>query len=291
MTILAAIETGGTKILARLFDDAGAIIAEGRFKTRDGDAAVADLLPFLGRHGAPAAIGLSAFGPLVTDRDSPRFGEIMPTTKAGWTGSNLTQALIDAFDCRIAIDTDVGGAALAEARIGAGRGFDPVAYVTVGTGIGGGLYLNGKTFHGSVAPEIGHTFVQRVAGDTTASICRYHTHCAEGLASGPSVRGRLAGRELKDAPDVRAVIADYIAQLLFSLTLSWAPARFVIGGGVMLGTGVLNDVRAAFPAKVGGFGAGERALADDYIVPAQLANAGLEGAAIMARELLKKSHP
>ena len=286
MTVLAAVETGGTKILARLFTDTGETLAESRWQTRDGDAAVADLLPFLGEHGAPAAIGMSAFGPIITDPASPRFGEIMPTTKAGWTGTNLTRALTDAFNCPIAIDTDVGGAALAEARIGAGQGYDPVAYVTIGTGIGGGLYLGGKTFHGAVAPEIGHTFVQRMAGDDVPSICPYHSHCAEGLASGPAVRNRLAGRELADAPEVRALVADAIAQLLFSLTLSWAPARFVIGGGVMLGTGMLDDVRAAFPHKVGGFGAGERALADDYIVPAQLANAGLEGAAIMARELL-----
>ena len=286
MTVLAAIETGGTKILARLFDEDGEILAEDRWQTSDGDAAVADLLPFIGQHGAPAAIGMSAFGPIIVDSKSPRFGEIMPTTKAGWTGSNLTRALTDKFGCPIAIDTDVGGAALAEARIGAGQGFDPMAYVTIGTGIGGGLYVGGKTYHGAVAPEIGHTFVQRVEGDSSTSICRYHTHCAEGLASGPSVRGRLGTRQLVDTPEIRTVVADYIAQLLFSLTLSWAPARFVIGGGVMLGTGMLDDVRAAFPAKVGGFGAGERALADDYIVPAQLANAGLEGAAIMARELL-----
>ncbi|CAM3084994.1 Fructokinase [Sphingomonas antarctica] len=288
MTVLAAIETGGTKIFARLFTADGAILAEQRFVTRDGDAAVADLVPFLGSHGALAAIGMSAFGPIIVDPQSPRFGEIMPTTKAGWTGTNLTRALTEKFGCPIAIDTDVGGAALAEARIGAGRGFDPVAYVTIGTGIGGGLYVGGKTYHGSVAPEIGHSFVQRADGDTTASICRYHTHCAEGLASGPSARARLGTRQLVDAPEVRATLADYIAQLLFGLTLSWAPGRFVIGGGVMLGTGMLDDVRAAFPDKVNGFGAGERALADDYIVPAQLTNAGLEGAAIMAQELLAR---
>lgn len=286
MTVLAAIETGGTKILARLFTPEGETLVEGRWATRDGDAAAADLLPFLGQRGALAAIGMSAFGPIIADPAHARFGEIMPTTKPGWTGHNLTRVLAGAFGCPIAIDTDVGGAALAEARIGAGRNCDPLAYVTIGTGIGGGLYRGGATYHGVVAPEIGHTLVQRQAGDEQPSICPYHTHCAEGLASGPAVRQRLAGRELADAPAVRAAIAQYIAQLLFSLTLSWAPNRFVIGGGVILGTGVLDDVRAAFPATVGGFGAGDRALADDYIVPARLDHAGLEGAAIMARGLL-----
>ena len=288
MTIFAAIETGGTKILARLFTADGTVLAEGRWPTRDGDAAIEDLIPFIGGHGAPAAIGMSAFGPIITDRSSPDFGEIMPTTKAGWTGSNLARALTDRFGCPIAIDTDVGGAALAEARIGAGQGFDPVAYVTVGTGIGGGLYFRCATYQGVVAPEIGHTLIQRAPGDDAPSICAYHTHCAEGLASGPAVRARLGTRQLVDTPDVRALVAGYITQLLFSLTLSWAPARFVIGGGVTLGTGIADEVRALFPAQVGGFGAGHRALADDYIVPAQLANAGLEGAAIMARELLER---
>lgn len=285
MTVLAAIETGGTKILARLFDGDHTVL-EGRWDTRDGQGAGDDLLPFLGRHGAPAAIGMAAFGPIELDPQSPRFGEVLPTTKPGWTGANLARRLTAAFGCPVAIDTDVGAAALAEARLGAGRGFDPVAYVTVGTGVGGGLYHAGATCRGVSHPEVGHILVQRAGGDTVESVCSYHSHCVEGLASGPAVRRRLAGRNLADAPDVADRIADYLAQLLIALTLTWSPARIVMGGGVMSAAGMIERVRTRFAAGLGGYGAGDAAVRGDYIVPARLANAGLEGAAIMARELL-----
>jgi fructokinase len=287
MTVFGAIETGGTKILARLFDDAGITLAEGRWETRDGQGAVDDLRPFLGQHGAPKALGMAAFGPINIDPTSADYGQMQPTTKPGWTGVNVAAQLSGHFGCPIAVDSDVNAAALGEARLGAGRGFDPVCYVTVGTGIGGGLYKAGQTYRGVTHPEVGHVLVQRGADDSVASVCGYHSHCAEGLASGPAVRRRLAGKELADASEVAAQTADYLAQLLIALTLTWSPAKIVMGGGVMTAPGMLARVRESFAAKLGGYGVGDAAPRADYIVAAKLENAGLEGAAIMARELLK----
>ncbi len=291
MSVIGAIETGGTKILARLFDDTGTTLAEGRWDTRDGQGAGDDLLPFLARHGAPAALGMAAFGPIDIDPRSPTYGQMLPTTKPGWTGVNVARRLADQLGCPIAIDSDVNAAALAEARLGAGRGFDPVCYVTVGTGIGGGLYQAGTTYRGVTHPEVGHILVQRMAGDTADSVCGYHGHCAEGLASGPAVRRRLGDRELAGAPEVAAQTADYLAQLLMALTLTWSPARIVMGGGVMTARGMLARVRESFATTLGGYGVGDAAPRADYIVAAELENAGLEGAAIMARELSEKNHP
>lgn len=286
MTVFGAIETGGTKILARLFDDAVTTLAEGRWDTRDGQGAGDDLIPFLGQHGAPAALGMAAFGPIDVDPRSPNYGQMQPTTKPGWTGVNVAQRLADRFGCPIAVDSDVNAAALAEARLGAGRGFDPVTYITVGTGIGGGLYHAGGTYRGVTHPEVGHILVQRAAGDTVESVCGYHSHCAEGLASGPAVRRRLAGRELTEAPEVATQTADYLAQLLIALTLTWSPQMIVMGGGVMTAEGMLARVRDSFAAKLGGYGVGDAAPRPDYIVAAELENAGLDGATIIARELL-----
>jgi fructokinase len=268
MTVFGAIETGGTKILARLFDDAGTTLAHGRWDTRDGQGAVADLMPFLGKHGAPAALGMAAFGPIAIDPASPDYGQMQPTTKPGWTGVNVAKQLADHFGCPIAVDSDVNAAALGEAHLGAGRGYDPVCYVTVGTGIGGGLYRAGQTYRGVTHPEVGHVLLQRLADDAVESVCGYHAHCAEGLASGPAVRRRLAGRELNESPDVAAQTADYLAQLLIALTLTWSPQKIVMGGGVMTADGMLARVRESFAAK--------------------LENAGLDGAAIMARKLLAR---
>ena len=287
MTVFGAIETGGTKILARLFDDAGTILDEGRWETRDGQGAGDDLIPFLGQHGAPATLGMAAFGPINVDPDSPDYGQMQPTTKLGWTGANVAKRLSDHFGCPIAVDSDVNAAALGEARLGAGRGFDPVCYVTVGTGIGGGLYRAGQTYRGVAHPEVGHVLVQRAEHDNVESVCGYHNHCAEGLASGPAVRRRLDGLELGDAPEISAQTADYLAQLLIALTLTWSPQKIVMGGGVMTVPDMLVRVRDSFSAKLGGYGVGDAAPRADYIVAAELENAGLEGAAIMARELLR----
>jgi fructokinase len=287
MTIFGAIETGGTKILARVFDGAGTTLSEGRWETRDGQGAGDDLIPFLGQHGAPAALGMAAFGPINIDPASPDYGQMQPTTKPGWTGVNVAKRLADQFGCPIAVDSDVNAAALGEARLGAGRDFDPVCYVTVGTGIGGGLYREGATYRGVTHPEVGHVLVQRGPGDVIDSVCGYHDHCAEGLASGPAVRRRLDGRELSEAPEIAAQTADYLAQLLIALTLTWSPQKIVMGGGVMTAEGMLPRVRQSFAAKLGGYGVGDAAPRADYIVAAALENAGLEGAAIMARELLK----
>ena len=288
MTVFGAIETGGTKILARLFDDAGTTRAEGRWDTHDGQRAGDDLIPFLGQHGTPVALGMAAFGPIDVDPASPTYGQLGATPKPGWAGVNVARRLADHFACPIAVDTDVNAAALSEAVLGAGRGCDPLCYVTVGTGIGGGLYHAGRTYRGVTHPEVGHILIQRGDGDAVESACTYHSHCAEGLASGPAVRRRLAGRELADAPDIAAQTADYIAQLLVSLTLAWSPRRIVMGGGVMTAEDMLEKVTAAFATKLGGYGVGDTALRAGYIVAAELENAGLEGAAIMARKLLAR---
>lgn len=286
MTVIGAIETGGTKILARLFDHAGTTLAEERWATRDGQGAGDDLIPFLGQNGAPAALGMAAFGPINIDPGSPDYGQVQPTTKPGWTGVNLARRLAERFGCPISVDSDVNAAALAEARLGAGQGCDPVAYLTVGTGIGGGLFHAGRTYRGVTHPEIGHILIQRAPEDRVESVCNYHDHCAEGLASGPAVRRRLGGRQLADDPAVAMVTADYLAQLLVALTLSWSPRRIVVGGGVMTSAGLIARVRDSFSAKLGGYGVGDAAPRPDYIVAAELENSGLEGAAILARELL-----
>ena len=97
--ILGAIETGGTKILARLFDGTGKLLDEGRWHTSDGETAASDLLTFLGQHGHPAALGMAAFGPIDIDPASPHYGEVLPTTKPGWTGVNVARHLASHFDC------------------------------------------------------------------------------------------------------------------------------------------------------------------------------------------------
>ena len=87
-------------------------------------------------------------------------------------------------------DTDVNGAALGEATWGAAKGLDSVIYLTVGTGIGGGVYVGGNLVHGLTHPETGHVLVKRHPEDSYEGNCPFHGDCLEGMAAGPAIEKR-----------------------------------------------------------------------------------------------------
>jgi fructokinase len=135
-----------------------------------------------------------------------------------------------------AFDTDVNGAALAEIRWGAGKGFEDFAYITVGTGVGVGLIVNGKPTRGFAHCELGHIRVARLAGDTFAGSCPFHGDCVEGLAAGPSLKARLGGGTFGElAPDHQMwdSVAWGLAQLCHAIVCAAAPRAIAIGGGVV----------------------------------------------------------
>jgi len=282
--VFFAVETGGTKIVWRIVDAAGVVLDEGRFATGRPEAAVEALVAAAAERPV-AGLGVASFGPLVVDPASPQRGLMLATPKLGWTGFNLSRTLADRLGAPFAVDTDVNAAAVAEARLGAGRGARAVAYVTVGTGIGGGLCADGRTLKGALHPEIGHLFVRRVEGDVQASACPFHADCVEGLAAGPAVQARLAGRRLEDADAVRAAVADYLGQLVAGLVFAWAPDRIVFGGGVMSTPGLIIEVEAAARRRVNGYGSAVVMGEGGYLVAAEREHAGLDGALLMARDL------
>ena len=287
--LIAAIETGGTKILASIRSLDGEVIADGRWETGPADQAIADLLPFLADLPADsrlAGVGIAAFGPLFVDPASPDYGRMLATPKHGWADSNLRAELQQRLGVPVAVDTDVNAAAIAEQQLGAGRGSASLAYVTVGTGIGAGLAIDGHSLKGVLHPEAGHLSVVRLPGDEAESVCPFHHHCAEGLASGPAVRRRLGEeRGLADDPATLELIADYLGQLGAALVLAWSPHRIVWGGGVVVGSRLVPHIERRVVAALGGYGVGPTVLQPGFCAPAKLENAGLEGAYLMARQL------
>ena len=285
--LIAGIETGGTKILARIADVDGKVVANGRWPTSTSEAALQDLVEFVSSSigsARLAAIGMAAFGPLVTDHASPDYGLMLATTKPGWSGSNLRAGLAARFDVSTAVDSDVNAAALAEQSFGAGEGLPSVAYVTVGTGIGAGLAIKGRSLNGVMHPEAGHLLLNRQGGDDIPSVCRFHENCAEGLVSGPALRRRLGeGRQLSDDPGVQELVASYLGQLAASLVLCWSPHRIVWGGGAISEAGLAPRIGEAMRATLNGYGVGPDVEGSDFCVPAVLKDAGLEGALAMAR--------
>jgi fructokinase len=281
------VETGGTKILARLTSTDGEILADGRWPTTTPQAAADAIVAFVGQ-ARPSArlegVGLAAFGPLLVDPQDPDQGLMLPTTKSGWTGSNLRLALSRRLDAPVRVDTDVNAAALAELAMGAGKGLPSLAYLTVGTGIGGGLATTTGTLRGALHSEVGHLRVVRAHSDALISTCPFHADCAEGLAAGPALAERLCGARLDSRPEVAGLVADYVAQLAVSLVLAWSPHRIAIGGGVGTACGMLEAVRSAFVRALGSYGVGPAPRAEDFIVRPVLADAGLEGALLMAAQ-------
>jgi fructokinase len=277
------VETGGTKILARLVGGDGEILADGRWPTTTPEAAAEAIVGFVRETGrAVSAIGMAAFGPLLVDLAEPDHGRMLATAKPGWTGANLRLDLATRLGVPARVDTDVNAAALAERAI---AGLPSLAYLTVGTGIGAGLATTAGTLKGALHPEIGHIRVVRREGDAFASACPFHPDCAEGLAAGPALAARLAGASLEDRPEVAAIVADYVAQLAVILVLTWAPHRIVVGGGVGGAPSMLDAIRQAFARALDAYGLSPRVREPDFIAPPTLADAGLEGALLIAKTL------
>jgi fructokinase len=207
------------------------------------------------RHGALAAIGVASFGPVDVDSRSATWGRILATPKPGWSDISLV-APLERFGCPIAIDTDVNAAALAEARLGAGVGLGSLAYVTVGTGIGGGLVVADRTIKGLLHPEMGHIRVQRDPRDADfPGVCPFHGDCLEGLASGPAVvaRWHTHAESLTEAHPGREILGNYLGQLAATIALMLSCERIVFGGGVTSGGRLLPYIRKSASHWLGGY--------------------------------------
>jgi fructokinase len=255
--LVAGIELGGTKCIA-LLARGRTIVRRARWAT----AAPAEILPAMRAQlqawfaETPfAAIGIAVFGPVDLHPASPGFGRILTTPKPGWAGADARGAFADHFDVPIGFETDVGAAALAEARWGGSIGCDTHAYITIGTGIGVGIVAGGRVVHGTLHPEMGHIRVRRDPADTFAGVCGFHGDCLAGIASGPAIAARLdAAADDGHRALVWARVADEIAELVAVLILTLSPERIVFGGGVAIGhPGLVEAIRVRSLALLGGF--------------------------------------
>ncbi len=238
MNRVAGIELGGTKAIAVLAEG-DAIVERHSIATGEPIATLSELRTILDGWAASAllaGLGIASFGPIQLDPRDPKFGQILATPKPGWTGAPVAAMLGEGLGCPVAIDTDVNGAALAEYRWGAAVGCDSLCYLTIGTGLGGGLLIGGQPVHGAMHPEIGHIRLRRVAGDSFAGNCPFHGDCIEGLVSGPALAARF-GMDPATASDAdpiwRHVAAD-IAELCCAILLTTSARRILFGGSVAL---------------------------------------------------------
>lgn len=257
--LLAGIELGGTKAVAVIARGA-TILDLHRVETTAPEPTIAGLESWLdgamASHGPVAAFGIASFGPLGLRPGSADHGCIAVTPKPGWAGTELLGRFRDRFGVPVGLDTDVNAAALAEGRWGAAKGLENYAYITIGTGVGAGIIVNGRPVHGRSHPEFGHVRLRRLPGDRFPGVCNFHGDCLEGLVSGPALAIR-AGADPAGLPPDHPVwddVAADLAEAIAVLVLTVAPERIIIGGGVGLGQShLLARVAAATEARLAGY--------------------------------------
>ena len=293
MTLYGGIEAGGTKFVCVIGSDPQHIVAEERFPTTTPAETIARSVDFFKRHGHDlAAIGIGSFGPVDLNPRSPTYGYITTTPKPGWAQADLRGGIQRALNVPVAFDTDVNVAAFGEHYwVPENRGLDPLLYMTVGTGIGVGVMMNGQLLHGLLHPEAGHMRLPRdPQRDPFMGACPYHGDCFEGLACGPAMAKRW-GQPAETLPldhPAWALEAHYIALAVVNLTLVVAPQRIVIGGGVMQQTGVIQMVRREVVELLNGYLQTDRITRDidQFIVLPALGNqSGMLGAIALAAAL------
>jgi fructokinase len=288
--LYGGVETGGTWVVCALGTGPDDIADEETFATGEPEPTLARIAEFFERGPRPVAVGIGSFGPVDLDPASPTWGHVTSTPKPGWAHTAVAPVLADRLALPVRFDTDVTTAALGEQRWGAAAGVDSVCYLTVGTGIGAGLLIDGRPVHGLIHPEVGHLRVPHDRErDPFAGACPTHGDCWEGLAAGGAIAQRwgVHPRELDDDHPAWELEAEYVALGILAIVLVASPRRVVVGGGVMARPGLLDAVRARLVELNGGYletpMMGE--AIDRYVVAAALGErAGVLGAIALAQD-------
>lgn len=281
---VGALDIGGTKILAGMFDPRGRLVARKRIETLAASGAeqviervVKVMREVMDEAGVSidllAGVGGSVPGPLDSER-----GVVIFSPNLGWRDVQLVAMLEERLGAPVKIEDDARCAALGEARYGAARGARNAVYVTISTGIGGGVVIDGRIYRGShgFAGEVGHMTLEANGPPCSCG----NSGCFESLASGTAIAARarqavLHGDEtilarFRDEPErltaeqvvlaaaagdevairILETAGDYIGIGLAAVAAAFDPEAIVLGGGVVRESGLLlQRARASFAAR------------------------------------------
>lgn len=256
--IIAGVELGGTKAVAVLARGRS-IIDRFRLPTTTPTETLSRIADQLARWHVDRpfeALGVGSFGPVRLDPEAEDYGRILDTPKPDWSGADVIGALTRGHDRPCRIDTDVNAAVLAEKRWGAARDVASACYLTLGTGVGGGLLIDGAPVRGALHPEVGHLRMRRATGDAFAGICPFHGDCVEGLVSGPALHARFGrpGEHVDDDDPRWSFFIHDVAALISALSLTASPGRVILGGGIGIGRAfLLGQIRTRVLAELNGY--------------------------------------
>ena len=288
---LGALEAGGTKMVCAIGDESGKIYEQVSIPTETPEITMPKLISYFEERKIEA-LGIGCFGPIDPDKKSETYGYITSTPKLAWADYNIVGTMEKSLMIPVGFDTDVNGSVLGEVTFGQAKGNKCVVYVTIGTGVGAGIYIEGKLLHGMLHPEAGHILLTQRQDDTYEGTCPYHKTCLEGLAAGPAIEARWGRKavELKDDARVWDLEAYYIAQAIVNYILILSPQMIILGGGVMHQEQLFPKIRSYVKKMMNGYiKTKEMADLDHYIVPASLHDdQGIMGALELGRRALMK---
>ena len=216
------VDIGGSKILVVAGDDKHRIIRHAKVKTPESSAQgvteIIHLIEQVAGGDKIKAVFVASPGPL--DRKA---GRILKTPNMTWEPVDIVRKLKSHFSVPVGLEKDADAAALSEATIGAAKGQPYVLYVTVSTGVGTGIVLNGEIYHGAHDPEGGHMDIYAEG----------KTEELEKAVAGPALKRRFGkyGYQITD-PKIWDEFAGDLAKGLETLILTLSPSVVVIGGGV-----------------------------------------------------------
>ena len=313
MAYTIGIDVGGTKVLGGVVDSSGKILATARKDTpQQGGKAltqtIADTALELMSQYDVTSVGVSAAGFISADRTTM----LATPNIANWNGVNLVEELTALIGLPVVIENDANAAAWGEATFGAGRNQEYMVMLTVGTGIGGGIIINGKLHRGAfgIAAEIGHMRVvpeghlcgcgARGCFEQYASGNALIRHAREAISASPDMARNLLSRGDGTVAGLTGLAiteaardGDTVALAAFNTTGQWLgagiaslsvllnPSYVVIGGGVIdAGEILLKPTRESLERTMPF--AGKHPF--PTLIAAELGNdAGLVGAADLAR--------
>lgn len=284
---------GGTKMVCAIMNEDGQILDRFVVPTTTPSETLNKLVDYFSKHNVDC-LGIGSFGPVDLDLNSKTYGYITTTPKPGWANTDVLGPF-KGLNIPIGFDTDVDAACVGELIHGAGKGLNNVIYGTIGTGIGFGVYLEGKLIHGMMHTEAGHILLNKHPSDLDyIGPCPYHDNCFETLASGPSIEKRWGKKAeyLFDLDEVWKLEAYYIGQALCDLIMCYSPSKIILGGGVMHNEKLFKLVRQETLKNLNGYIKRKEILEDidNYIVPPVLKdNAGIIGCGELGRLALNET--
>ena len=246
------VEAGGTKFICGIGTGGGELLDRLEIHTGQPHETLDQVANFFRAYPQLDSIGIGSFGPIELNHKSPHFGKILNTPKPGWININIYTELASRLHLPMYLVTDTDVAAIGEHFHGKALGIENFVYVTVGTGIGGTIVVNGKLLHGISHPEIGHIRVP--VNSSAKSQCPYHTDCLEGYASGKALHlhAGLNPAAITD-PSIWAQVSQNVALGIVNIVTVVQPEMIILGGSVMKHPNIIGSIRNDFTKSVNNY--------------------------------------